>query len=109
MESRSMRVLERRRGQRFEVGWNVTIKGVDSRGAAFDEEAALRNLSSGGAFLYLTRRVNVGDRLSVWIKVPFKKENWMQYSAEVVRVEKAPSNFGVAMKFDTARPKFTGR
>ncbi len=102
-------MLERRRGQRFEVEWNVTVKGIDGTGAAFDEEGALENLSSGGAFLYLTRRVNVGDRLSVWIKVPFKKENWMKYSAEVIRVEKAPSNFGVAMKFDTARPKFAAR
>lgn len=104
-----MRVLDRRRGQRFEVGWNVTVNGFDKKGEVFDEEGVLRDLSSGGAFLYLTRRVKVGDRLSVSIKVPFKKENWMQYSAEVVRVEKAASKFGVAMKFDTSRPTFMAK
>ncbi len=99
-------VLERRRVRRFKVEWDVTVKGQDITGASLDEVGRLENLSSGGAFLYLTKCVKVGTQLDVWIKVPFKRENWMKYSAEVVRVESLPQNFGVAMKFDSARPAF---
>ena len=99
-------MLERRGVRRFKVEWDVAVRGTDSAGAAFDESGALNNLSSNGVFLYLARQVEVGDMLEVRIRVPFKKENWMKYSAEVVRVEKASSGFGIAMKFDTARPIF---
>jgi PilZ domain-containing protein len=102
-------VPERRRARRFTIAWKVIVKGTDSAGLAFDEPAELKNLSSGGAFLYLTKSLKIGAKLDVWIKVPFQKENWMRYPAEVVRVEAARSKTGVAMRFDTARPSFIAR
>jgi hypothetical protein len=98
--------LERRGARRFAVGWDVTVKGTDGTGLSFNEKGALENLSSTGAFLYLGRRLEVGTKLDVWIKTPFKKNNWMKYSAEIVRVEGSEMKAGVAMKFQTARPLF---
>ncbi|HLG18077.1 MAG TPA: PilZ domain-containing protein [Blastocatellia bacterium] len=97
---------ERRLARRFRVGWTVTVRGIDSAGAAYDEPSHLENLSSTGAFVYLTKPVGVGAELEVRIKVPFKKENWMRYPAEVVRVENAPSKVGVAVRFGASRPVF---
>ena len=99
-------MLERRGAKRFKVEWDVNVRGTDSKGASFDEAGALNDLSSNGAFLFLSRPVNVGNTLEVRIRVPFKRENWMKYSAEVVRVEDSTPKFGVAMKFDTTRPTF---
>ena len=100
-------MLERRRARRFTVGWDVTVKGTDDVGQSFDEVGVLENLSSTGAFFYLTRPLRIGAKLEVSIKVPFRRENWMKYSAEVVRIESGARRIGVAMKFDTVRPNFS--
>ena len=97
---------ERRLSRRFNVGWAVTVRGVDTAGTAYDEPSQLENLSSTGAFVYLTKPVGVGSTLEVLIKVPFKRENWMKYPAEVVRVERAPRKVGVAVRFGASRPSF---
>lgn len=99
-------LLERRKTRRFNAEWDITVKGIDSVGQSFDESSAVENLSSSGVFLFMTNPVSVGAKLDVWIRIPFKRENWMKYSAEVVRVEKRDPKLGVAMKFDTARPIF---
>ena len=100
-------MLERRRARRFTVGWDVTVKGTDDAGQSFDEVGVLENLSSTGAFFYLTRPLRIGAKLEVSIKVPFRRENWMKYSAEVVRIESGARRIGVAMKFDAVRPNFS--
>lgn len=102
-------VLENRRTRRFKVQWAVEVKGTDHRGESFSGSGMLDNLSSTGAFIYLARPLRVGTRLDIWIKIPFKKENWMKYSAEVVRVERAAPTFGIAMAFDNVRPVFETR
>jgi hypothetical protein len=84
----------------------VAVKGTDQTGIGFDEAGILEDLSSIGAFLYLARRVQLGAKLELRIRVPFKTNNWMKYSAEVVRVKKTTGNTGVAVRFDTARPTF---
>ena len=99
-------VLERRRARRFKVGWDVTITATDSSGSIFGEVGRLENLSSSGAFLFLTRYLNPGTRAEVCIRVPFKRENWMKYFGEVVRSEQMPAMIGIALRFDTARPVF---
>ena len=103
---KSNRDEERRKARRFQVGWDVAVKGTDRTGRDFDETGMLGNLSSAGALLYLPRTVPVGARLELRIKVPFKKKNWMKYAAEVVRVKNQSVNIGIAVKFDTARPVF---
>lgn len=100
---------ERRNARRFQVSWDVTVKGTDHAGSGFDETGTLENLSSLGAFLYLPKRVNLGEWLELEIKVPFKRNNWMKYTAEVVRIEQASSGAGIAVKFDTAAPVFIVR
>ena len=100
-------MLERRRARRFKVGWEVSVKGTDDFGLSFDETGVLENLSSTGAFFYLTKPLRIGAKLEVSIKVPFRRENWMKYSAEVVRIESSTKRIGIAMKFDTVRPSFS--
>ena len=102
----SNRDEERRKARRFQVGWDVAVKGTDLTGRGFDETGMLGNLSSVGALLYLPRAVPVGARLELRIKVPFKKKNWMKYAAEVVRVKGRSVNIGIAVKFDTPMPVF---
>ena len=100
---------ERRNAQRFAVSWDVLIKGTDRSGESFDELATLKNLSSGGAFLYISHPVSVGERLEVQIKVPFKGNNWMRYTAEVVRLESGSARAGIGLRFDTPVPVFVPR
>jgi hypothetical protein len=100
---------ERRNARRFQVSWDVNVRGTDQTGSGFDEAGTLENLSSLSAFLYLPRRVNLGERLELQIKVPFKRNNWMKHAAEVVRLDQASAKAGVALTFDTAVPVFIAR
>ncbi|HYP27758.1 MAG TPA: PilZ domain-containing protein [Blastocatellia bacterium] len=100
---------ERRKARRFDAAWEVSITGTDPSGSSFNETGTLENLSSTGAFLFLTRNFEVGERVDILIKIPFKSDNWMRYSAEIVRVEAAPPRIGVGMRFDTPRPAFVER
>ena len=100
---------DRRNARRFDVGWDVAVKGKDQSGKGFDEGATLENLSSAGAFLYLTRNVKLGENLELLIRVPFKKNNWMRYRAEVVRLEPNNSRSGIGLRFATPAPVFISR
>lgn len=100
---------ERRTARRFEVTWPVLIKGEDQGGERFDDTGTLQNLSSRGALLFLPKRVGLGARLQVEIRIPMKEDSWMKYSAKVVRVERLKSSFGVAVAFPTAKPTFIER
>lgn len=100
---------ERRSARRFHVRWDVAVAGIDESGHRFNEAGTLQNLSSVGAFLYLPRQVNPGERIELQIKTPFKRNNWMKYSAEVVRLEQETAMAGLAVRFDTAMPVFLAR
>jgi hypothetical protein len=97
---------ERRKARRFNTTWEAMIQGTDPSGRSFKETGSLENLSSTGAFLFLARKFEVGERVDIMIKIPFKRENWMKYSAEIVRVETEAPRIGVGMRFDTSRPAF---
>jgi len=96
---------ERRRSRRFQVGWDMVLAGRDCSGNDFDEFAALANLSSGGAFFFSSRCLGSDAAVELRIRVPFKKETWMKYAAQVVRFEEGD---GVAVKFDEPKPIFIG-
>ena len=96
---------ERRDARRFQVSWDVNVRGTDQTGSGFVEAGTLENLSSLGAFLYLPRLVNLGETLELRINVPFRG-NWMKYAAQVVRLEPESAEAGLALKFDTAAPLF---
>jgi hypothetical protein len=108
-KERGQIVRERRGSARRSLKWKATINGNDSNGVSFDEEGVIENLSSTGAFFYLKREVAVGAKLDLAILLPFQKENWMKYSAEVVRVEQVPQKIGVGIRFQNLRPNFTGK
>ena len=97
-------MIERRQGRRFQVDW--AIKMEQSEGEEFSEEGVLQNISSGGALVFLSRPLAVGTRLDVQIKLPFKKNSWMKYSASVIRVKKEKTRFAAAVKFEGAKPVF---
>ena len=103
---KSNRYDERRNGQRFQLGWDVAVKGTDQTGTSFDDTGMLQNLSSVGAMLYLRRTVAVGATVEVRIKVPLRKNNWMKFVAEVVRVKYQSAGTVIGLKFGTARPVF---
>ena len=105
---KSSRTEERRCGRRFEVGWELAVRGKDPRGKDFDEAGRLENLSSGGAYFYFQKRLKAGARIDLRIKVPFKNNIWMKYAAQVVRLEQSGEGVGVAVKFNTPRPVFVG-
>ena len=97
-------MIERREGRRFKVDW--VIKVEEKEGEGFSEEGILQNISSGGALVSLSKPLPVGTKLDVHIKLPFKKSNWMKYSALVIRVKKEKSRFAAAIKFEGAKPGF---
>lgn len=96
---------ERRRSRRFQVGWDMSLAGTDRSGSDFDESATLANLSSGGAFFHSQRCLGSGAAVELLIRVPFKKETWMKYAAQVLRLEEGN---GVAVRFDEPKPIFIG-
>ena len=97
-------MIERRTGKRFAVNWPIKVEGRDGK-RVINGEGRLLNLSSGGALFDLAGPVRKGMRLDVYIKLPFKKENWMKYTAEVLRVEGGESR-RAAVKFEGPRPTF---
>ncbi|MFP5261963.1 MAG: PilZ domain-containing protein [Blastocatellia bacterium] len=105
-EARGLSQPERRSARRFRVTWSVVIKGTDEAGLIFDEPGELEVLSSGGAVFYLARSVKAGAGLTVRLRVPFKRDNWMIYMCEVVRIKNAGPRFRVAVKFGSRRPRF---
>lgn len=98
--------MERRRSRRFNVGWPIRIKGADSTGTKFETVGTLENLSSAGAYLHTRRQLPVGANIEVSIRVPVKKDHWMNYPAEIIRVDANKLDVGIAMRFRTLKPVF---
>jgi PilZ domain len=97
-------LIEKREGRRFNVDWAIKVE--EKEGDGFSEEGVLQNISSGGALVFLNKPLAVGTRIDVHIKLPFKKNNWMKYSALVIRVTKEKTRFAAAVKFEGAKPMF---
>jgi c-di-GMP-binding flagellar brake protein YcgR len=100
---------ERRSATRFDVRWNAAIKTSDQAGNDSYEAGTLENLSSFGAFLYFENPRALGEKIRVEIRIPFRRDNWISYNAEVVRLEQHQNTTGIAVRFDTARPQFFQR
>jgi hypothetical protein len=58
-------IVERRRTLRIPAPCDARVRGVDARGLAFEEDALIDNLSAGGLYLRLGRRVERGERLFI--------------------------------------------
>jgi hypothetical protein len=98
--------VDRRSSRRFPIGWDVTIRRVDGDGKVFNEIGDLNNLSSSGSYINLTGLVDIGDKVEVCIKIPMKRNSWMKYSGEIVRLQMNDSGVGIGIKFDKLRPEF---
>jgi hypothetical protein len=99
-------VEERRKGRRFRVSWPIRVRSQDPDHEILDEVTTLRDLSSRGAYAYISSCPQVGTRLAISIRLPIENDIWMSYSASVVRVDKMGSGSGIAFMFDTPRPVF---
>ena len=97
-------MIEKRNGKRFQLDWPIKVEAKE--GEEFSEEGVLQNISSGGALFSLSKPLAAGTKLNVSIRLPFKKNNWMKYSAYVLRVEENGQRFAAAVKFEGAKPKF---
>jgi hypothetical protein len=97
---------ERRGARRFKIAWAVAVEGVDESGRRYNEASRLENISSTGALVKLSQPVNIGQPIEVWIRIPFRRENWMKYPAEIVRVEGGAHKPSIAVKFTARRPTF---
>jgi hypothetical protein len=86
------------------VDWPIKVEGGDAE-RLISGEGRLLNISSGGALVDLAGPIRQGMRLDVYIKLPFKKDNWMKYTAEVLRVEEGELR-RAAVKFEGPRPRF---
>jgi len=98
---------DRRGALRYKLNWAVRVVAKNRLDDHNGEVSTLHDLSSTGALAYLNRHFELGERVFVFVRLPFKKESWMTYSATVVRVVQQAIGTGVALKFDTARPAFT--
>lgn len=97
-------MIERRTGKRFNVDWPVRIESASGT-QVVTSSGALRNISSGGASMIFTGEVCAGMRVDLYIKLPSKNENWMKYTAEILRIQ--PGDNSAAVRFDGPRPHFT--
>ena len=60
-----MAVRERRFSSRVKVSFPARLRGVEASGRPVREDAVLENLSDGGVYLRLTRRVREGSDVTV--------------------------------------------
>jgi PilZ domain len=104
-----MPLLERRRLPRYGVDWPVKLTGRNGKGVRYFGDGVLKDISARGAFFYTDRPSKVGERLDISIRLPLKADNWLVYTAEVVRVDSTGAKTGVAIKFDSSWPAFTDK
>jgi hypothetical protein len=97
--TRLTRIVNRRQAHRYKLNWPVRFVGWDS-----SAEGRLRDLSRIGLFAYVGTLLPLDSVVNVSIRLPFRKEIWMDYSAVVVREESKPP--AVALRFTSSRPRF---
>ena len=101
-----LRQKGRRRAQRYALTWEVRIKiNAPARDIA-ELSGTLRDLSSTGAFVYLSRSVQLGRTVLVSIRLPLERETWMNLTGTVIRVMTHTERPGIAIQFNQTRPEF---
>ena len=101
--------MERRSLPRYSVDWPVKLTGTGKNKIKYFEDGVLENIGAKGACLYTNKPVQVGESLDVLIKLPLKRDNWLAYSAKVVRVEGSNAHARVAIRFNSPKPAFTDK
>jgi hypothetical protein len=102
------RQRERRGRPRVEQPFPVTVRGLDAMGEPLDIDTVLDNMSVGGLYVRIPRRIEPGARLTVGIRlsVPEAQERTACVATRgmVLRVESAPGGeHGLAVAFTKYR------
>src|SRR5213596_1917442 len=114
MESRvnpsaGYRVAGRRRKPRIYEPFAARVRGVDGRGDPFEVEAVLDNLSAGGLYMWVKRRVEEGLQIFILFRLatrltPEVKGLRVAAHGRVLRSEPGPDGAcGVAVVFERYR------
>ena len=74
----------------------VKVRGVNIVGKRFSEDATIKDISSGGAFLYMKNQVSTDARLRMMIDTDRSSLN---IKARVVRIVKEGNRNGVGVSF----------
>ena len=93
---------ERRHWPRYKVDWTIRIKGAGES----IETGKLSNISARGALVCISRRLDLGSRISLSIMLPPPVNAWMSFTGQVVRVEKVNMGVDIALRFDASQPIF---
>lgn|SRR5262249_52028653 len=101
---------ERRVSPRIDAPYPVRVRSVDSNGHKFKEETFLENLSGGGLYVRLRRKLVVGAPVSLAVRLstePARELPAVRLAARgiVLRVEppQADGTFGTAIEFQQRR------
>jgi hypothetical protein len=99
--------MERRGKPRIYCKYPAIVRGLDSRGGRFEENALLSNLSASGVYVLVSRPIVQGSKLSVAFR--FSSKATTQVPAVVargvvVRSDRNPDGTnGLGVKFERYR------
>ncbi|MBI3755362.1 MAG: PilZ domain-containing protein [Deltaproteobacteria bacterium] len=89
-------VKEMQRNNRLRLMLPVKVRGVNIIGKRFKEDAFIKDISSGGAYLYMKNQVSADARLRIMID-PARSS--LNIKARVVRIVKEGNGNGVGVSF----------
>ena len=100
--------LDRRVKPRIDCDYQAFVEGLDCGGIRYRDQAKLVNLSAGGLFMYLTREIEYGSKLSVTVHLSKCLTDAdapkLATNGVVVRTEpQIDGSCGVAVKFQNYR------
>ena len=104
-----MPVRERRFSVRVKVSFPARLRGIDASGRTIREDTVLDNLSDGGAYLRLTRKVREGSDVMVAARLstvidPRVLALRLAARGTVLRSERQPDGtWGLAVEFRRRR------
>jgi hypothetical protein len=94
--------MDMRKTARVYGSFPVRMRGFDESGRVFKTNSLVDNLSAGGLFMQIGRRVAEGSRLFVLVR--FMTGAIVAARGVAVRIEQRPHGlFGVAVRFTHAR------
>lgn len=100
---------ERRRKPRVYRQFPTKLQGVDCNGEAFDVDTFLDNISAGGLYVRLNRRIELGTKMSMVVRLSTAKPGEttapnVALQGRVGRLEPlGPGLYGVAVVFTEHR------
>ncbi len=89
-------VKEMQRVNRLRLMLPVKVSGVNIIGKRFSENTTIKNISSGGAYLYMKNQVSTDASLRMMID---PDRSSLNIKARVVRIEKGENKTGVGVSF----------